>query len=388
MASNIRVLYSFPGRVGYPGIGMTAFYQISTLIQKGVEVYLCCGSCEKKIDNLSLMYETFKFAKFKIPMRIFGYRASFIHDRIVAHKLSTIKEAVNAIHTWPCGSLNTLMKAKQLGIKTFLERPNTHTEFAYEVVKREYEKLGIPMPRKSSHTYNKMVLHREIKEYAATVFLLCPSDFVKKTFTERGFDEKKIRRHQYGYDPSIFVFKPHLHEKDDQFSVVFVGTCEPRKGLHYALKAWLDSDASKHGSFIICGGFISDEYRKYLSHSLAHPSIKYLGFQKDVLPYLQKSHALILPTIEEGSALVTYEARAAGCVLLVSKASGALCQDGYDSLVHNVGDTEMLTKHIDLLFSDSSCCQTMRRQCLQSAKEMTWLNAAEVLIDIYRGTRK
>jgi glycosyltransferase involved in cell wall biosynthesis len=383
MTNDLHVLYSFPGRVGCPGIGTTAFYQISTLIQKGVRVFLFCGSCEKKIENLSFLHQTYKYMNIKIPMRIFGRRAGFFHDQIVARKLLKFKDQIDVIHSWPGGSLETLKRAKQYHIKTFLERPNTDTRFAFEVVRKEYEKLGIPMPSSSSHTYNKMTLNREEKEYEVADYLLCPSDFVKKTFLDKGYDEKRLKRHQYGYDPNVFWYSQSEHKKANEFRLIYVGTCEPRKGLHYALEAWLNSEASNYGSFVICGGFISKEYKKYLHGFLSHPSVKYLGFQANVLSFMQESHALILPTIEEGSALVTYEARAAGCVLLVSKASGALCEDGYDSLVHDVGDVKALTRHIDQLFLNPACYQAMHLQSLQSSRELTWLKATCILLDIY-----
>ena len=53
---------------------------------------------------------------------------------------------------------------------------------------------------------------------------------------------------------------------------------------------------------------------------------------------MRKSNILVLSSIEEGSALVTSEARASGCVLLVSEAAGAICTHMENALVHRVGD--------------------------------------------------
>ena len=49
---------------------------------------------------------------------------------------------------------------------------------------------------------------------------------------------------------------------------------------------------------------------------------------------MRESDVFVFPSIEEGSALVTYEAQACGCVLVVSEATGARCTDGVDGLVH------------------------------------------------------
>jgi glycosyltransferase involved in cell wall biosynthesis len=165
--------------------------------------------------------------------------------------------------------------------------------------------------------------------------------------------------------------------------MVFVGSCEPRKGLHYALDAWLASKACKNGTFYICGKYIP-EYRKLLADKLAHPSVKEAGFLSNVAPLLQKCHVLILPSIEEGSALVTYEAKACGCVLLVSEASGAKCEHNKDALVHKPGDVATLREHIDMLASDAQLFSRLRTNSLSSIGELTWDKAAESLIRAYR----
>ena len=58
---------------------------------------------------------------------------------------------------------------------------------------------------------------------------------------------------------------------------------------------------------------------------LAHPSVRVLGQRNDVPELMRQSDIFVLPSIEEGSALVTSEARGSGCVLLVSDAAGAVC---------------------------------------------------------------
>ena len=60
----------------------------------------------------------------------------------------------------------------------------------------------------------------------------------------------------------------------------------------------------------------------------------------------------VLPSIEEGSALVTSEARGCGCVILVSEVAGAVCHHDENALIHRVGDVEALTRHITSLHAD------------------------------------
>ena len=63
--------------------------------------------------------------------------------------------------------------------------------------------------------------------------------------------------------------------------MLFVGGCAPRKGLHYALEAWLRSPASNTGRFLIAGAFVPG-YAEKLAPMLSHRSIEVLGHRSDV----------------------------------------------------------------------------------------------------------
>src|SRR5262249_54437716 len=148
--------------------------------------------------------------------------------------------------------------------------------------------------------------------------------FVARTFLDRGFAPEKLARHQYGCDAGLYHPEGRTVDESLGLRLLFVGVCAVRKGLHFALEAWLRSPAHREGSFSIAGDFIP-AYREKLAPLLSHPSVHMLGHRKDVPELMRNSDALILPTIEEGSALVTSEARASGCVPVVSDAAGAVC---------------------------------------------------------------
>jgi glycosyltransferase involved in cell wall biosynthesis len=167
--------------------------------------------------------------------------------------------------------------------------------------------------------------------------------------------------------------------------MLFVGGCAPRKGLHYALEAWLQSPAHRNGIFLIAGAFIPG-YAEKLSAMLSHPSVRVLGHRKDVPELMQQNDILVLPSIEEGSALVCSEARGCGCVLLVSEATGAICSNMENALVHRVGDVAALTQHITMLHEDRDLLERLRSASLQSAPDITWTAAGRKLLDVYRET--
>ena len=75
--------------------------------------------------------------------------------------------------------------------------------------------------------------------------------------------------------------------------MLFVGVCAVRKGLHFALEAWLQSPASATGTFMIAGEFLP-AYREKLAPMLAHRSVKVLGHRNDVPELMRQSDILVL----------------------------------------------------------------------------------------------
>jgi len=226
-------------------------------------------------------------------------------------------------------------------------------------------------------------LSKEEEEYREAFRILCPSDFVLKTFVDRGYPRPKLLRHFYGVDAHLFRPNGKPGEPHKGLTVLFVGVCAVRKGVHFALEAWLRSPASKEGRFLIAGEFLP-AYKEKLAPMLADPSVQVLGHRKDVAELMRNADILVLPSIEEGSALVTSEARASGCVLLVSDAAGAICSHMQNALVHRAGDVDALTEHITVLQEDRLLLARLRAESLRTVPDITWDSAGVRLLQLYR----
>jgi len=310
-------------------------------------------------------------------------RALALHDYLVARQLPKLKDRPDIVHTWPDAALRTVQAATRLGIPTVLERPNAHTRYAYTAVQQESNRLGIVLPRENEYAFKDDVLRREEEEYRQADYLLCPSDFVRDTFLREGYPSNKLLRHQYGYDPAVYYPPVGDSKASSQgLTMLFAGDCAVRKGLHFALEAWLRSPAHEQGRFLIAGRFLP-AYADKLGNMLSHPSVQVLGYRTDVPELMRSSDVFVLPSIEEGSALVTADARASGCVLLVSKASGAVCEHMENALVHNVGDVPTLARHISSLNDDRSLLRRLRAASLSSVQQITWSAAGVKLLKVY-----
>lgn len=382
----VRALYSFPHKLGADRICTTAWYQVDGLASAGAEVLAFPAALSRPVQANVAVRPTLARGNLRMPYKILGsMRAFALHDVIVSRRLVKLVDWVDIVHVWPLGALQTLKTAKRLGIPAVLERPNAHTRFAYEVVQKECERLGVMLPRDHEHAYKRDVLLKEEAEYELATRLLCPSDFVARSFIEQGFNPERLARHQYGFDERTYYPNTRPLQERDGLTMLFVGGCAPRKGLHYALQAWLDSAASHSGRFMIAGGFVPG-YAEKLAPMLSDPSVYALGHRSDVPELMRQSDILVLPTVEEGSALVTAEARGSGCVLLVSEAAGAICRHMENALIHRVGDVRALTEHITLLHKNRTLLQKLRAVSLREVPEITWGAAGVRLLQVYRET--
>jgi glycosyltransferase involved in cell wall biosynthesis len=381
----MHVLYSFPDGLGAPGIGTTARHQVEGLIAQGIDVTVWCTSLHCDLPGARRVVTTLQAFGVRVPHRALGGgdRAYRYHDACVARGLRRAAPAVDVVHVWPRASLRTARAARALGIRAVREAPNTHTGYAFDAVRRECELLGIAPPPGHSHTFDVRRLRHEQAEYDAVDVILCQSEFSRATFVERGVPAAKVAVHQNGTDISRFRADDAPRGAGRPLTALFAGRLEPRKGLHYALEAWARSGAGERGGrLVICGEFVPG-YREVVAEGLELPGVELRGYVPDLSDVMRQSDVFLLPSVEEGSALVTYEAQACGCVLVVSDATGARCEHLETGLVHAARDVDVLAEHLRMLDRDPALLARLRAATIARLDELSWARSAEEQAGVY-----
>ncbi|MGH8010358.1 MAG: glycosyltransferase, partial [Candidatus Binatia bacterium] len=103
----------------------------------------------------------------------------------------------------------------------------------------------------------------------------------------------------------------------------------------------------------------------------------------DVARLMRDSDVLVLPSLEEGSALVCGEAIGSGCVPLVSDAASGICSHQVNALIHPAGDIDSLERDITMVHSNRVLLRELRARALASASDITWASAGRRLLRIY-----
>jgi starch synthase len=215
---------------------------------------------------------------------------------------------------------------------------------------------------------SKRMIDRKEQEYSIADAIVVPSGFAERSFVERGYDRKRLCRIPFGVN--LASFKP-VCERDDEFVVLFVGSPGVQKGFHYFLQAFVRADIP--GAKLKIIGNPLGETAKLLE-KFSVPGIEILGpqFQPEVVRHMSRASLLVLPSIQEGMALVQAEAMACGCPVVASTSTGSedLFIDGEEGFILARGDIEGLAEKMVQLYEDQPLRDAMGRKGVLRAQNI------------------
>jgi glycosyltransferase involved in cell wall biosynthesis len=173
---------------------------------------------------------------------------------------------------------------------------------------------------------------------------------------------------------------------------LFVGALSIRKGLPYLLDAFSKVNHPRKRLTLI--GSRVKETEKLLASCQNH-DVRILGPipQVQLAAHMSAAHVLVLPSVEEGLALVMAEAMASGCPVLASKNTGAedLFEDTKQGFIVEPRDVDALTGRMQRLADDPSLVDTMSRNARAKIEQIGgWSDYAGALLRhfvTYRGSR-
>ena len=129
----------------------------------------------------------------------------------------------------PFGLKSHRVAKQRYGALTVCDRSFSHILFQDQILAEEYARWGIPY-----RPINPAVVERELGEYEICDLIAVPSEFVRRTFVEKGVPENKLVKLPFGVE--LELFRP-VPKQDRVFRVIYVGNITLRKGLPYLLDA-------------------------------------------------------------------------------------------------------------------------------------------------------
>jgi starch synthase len=166
-------------------------------------------------------------------------------------------------------------------------------------------------------------------------------------------------------------FRPVAEPARDEFNVLFAGAPGLRKGVPYLLQAFAKLQHPRKTLRI--AGYVQENLKAALKR-LPKENVEFLGpvGQSELIQLMSRSHVLVLPSIEEGLALVQAEAMACGCPVISSTNTGSenIYSDGVEGFIVPIRDADAIAERIQLLADRPELRQTMRSAGLRRVRSM------------------
>jgi glycosyltransferase involved in cell wall biosynthesis len=305
---------------------------------------------------------------------------SALLDHYARRAAGRLRPGADLLVAWSASALPALRRARQLGMRTVVERGSTHIAWQTDLLESEYARFGL-RPR----TASARIVERELAEYAEADAIAVPSRFVRRTFVERGIPEERVFCAPYGV--SLASFAPPDTPGDDVFRVIHCGAVTLRKGCQYLLEAF-DGLALPSAELWLVGGVAPEmeEFRR----RYASPRIVFHGPQPQAelaRRFYGRSSVFCLASLEEGLAMVIPQAMACGLPVIATPNSGAeeLVREGQEGYLVPIRDVEALQERILDLYRDPERRRAMGRAArIRVSEGFTWSDYGDRVVAAYQ----
>jgi glycosyltransferase involved in cell wall biosynthesis len=371
MKEKPKVVYSIGAQFAAPcGVGYTAYTAVRWgAFKSGYLSKLICQSYIKsevpKEKIISFPWLRYLILPFRAVQMIFKWDwicpfpySDKLYSWLAAKKVSN----GNILHSWMGYSKLAIREAKKRGMISIVECASSHPALQREILKEEYSKFPTDSTVATDEQINR--LDTELRE---ADYITIPSDFVEQSFIERGFPKEKLIKIPFGAD--INKYSTLKKKRSNKFTVIFVGAIHFRKGLHYLLQAWRDLNL-KNAELIVVGRIWPDIH-KALEPYKKIPGVKWVGFAKPK-EYYQQGDIFVCPSLEEGSAGVTYEAMASGLPVVTTFNSGSIVRDGKDGFIIPIRNVEAIKKKILYFYNNPQQIKKMGQSARKYVEKFTW----------------
>jgi glycosyltransferase involved in cell wall biosynthesis len=231
------------------------------------------------------------------------------------------------------------------GAKYVCDRGSTHIRIQDQLLREEHERWGIPYA-----AIDPRIVDREESEYAEADCITIPSTFALRSFVMAGVAPDKLRRLPYGVNLSRF--EPSGSPDPDRFDILFVGGMSLRKGVPYLIQAY--GQLQHRNKSLTFAGLPDDGLIASMkARSLWPDDARVIGHvpQNQLKELMSRSHVLVLPSIEEGLALVLAQAMSCGCPAIGTEHTGAadLFEDGKEGFIVPIRSVDAIVEKLQRL---------------------------------------
>ena len=250
------------------------------------------------------------------------------------------------------------------GGRYICDRGSSHIRYQSKILKEEYARWGF-----KGDKVDARVVDREEKEYAEADAITVPSEFARRTFIQFGINENKVRTIPFGV--RLDRFRKTAAPQPNSLEVLFAGTVSIRKGIPYLLDAFTKL---KHPmKRLRLAGPVEPQMRSLFSRfDLTHVDVLGRQTQEELAKWMNVSHVMVLPSVEDGFGLVMAQAMACGTPVIASENTGGpdLFADGVGGFVIPTRSPEAICERLTLLADNPDLQQRMGAAALAHVEHL------------------
>jgi alpha-maltose-1-phosphate synthase len=270
--------------------------------------------------------------------------------------------------------------AQRRGGRYVCDRGSSHIRYQDAILREEFSRWGDRFVG-----VDPKVMAKEEREYESADVIAVPSEFVRRSFVEMGVPAGKLRKVPYGVD--LRRFERVASPATQGFDVLFVGQVSFRKGIPDLLHAFEQLRHPRKRLRIVGG--VHPEIKHFLARHPAPSQVEFLGLvaQYRLKELMSRSHVMVLPSVEEGLALVQAQAMACGCPVVATYHTGAedLFTDGLEGFIVAPRDPKALADRLQLLAEDPVRREEMSEAALQRVKALGgWNQYGDAMVTTLR----
>jgi glycosyltransferase involved in cell wall biosynthesis len=294
------------------------------------------------------------------------YWNALAFDRWMTRRIARSSAPCDALIAISGAGLRAGAVVQARGGKYICDRGSTHARYQWKLLSEEHQRWGAPLD-----IYDPRDTEREEQQYAQADSIVVPSSFAARSFVEEGIPAEKLRVIPYGVRLDAFQSAAGSPRAANTFDVLFVGQISLRKGVPYLLQAFAKVRHPRKRLRLVGPMF---PHMKPLFAKLPMEDVEIVGAvsRPQLVRYLSSSHVMVLPSLEEGLALVQGEAMACGCPVLATPNTGSedLFTDGVEGFIVPPRDAAALADRLQQLADDPALQQRMSAAALHHVQHL------------------
>lgn len=298
------------------------------------------------------------------------------YEKLVSRKIRQYGNAIKIFHAFNGSALMTMATLPKNVIK--IVECGVHPRYYAEICNEERRKYNI-----EGDSLSKAYIEKSEKEFEMADYIITLSDVCRKSFMQNKITENKIIQLPIGSDTKNYK---NCAERNDVFTILYVGRVTVLKGVQYLLDACEQLIAN--GINIRCEivGPVTDQYMlKQKKKYDGNKRIIFVGQQSsDELKYFySRASVMVMPSLIDSFCMSVYESLACMTPVIITENVGATIEDSVNGYIVPIRNSTAIAEKIMCFYDKRDKVEEFGKNGNIMVKKYTWNKYGYDLLRFY-----